>query len=339
MDSLIEGVLSYPCGDVAELADAKVSKTFGITSRVGSIPTIPINHMKKPEISFDTLPSSAISETRLKICLKCAFDLFTKQLKVAPRTAYLELRKHVPEQSDFSGASTARPHFFDEEGELTNCPHCNGAKRWFAEFRALRIDAHESFEKQRKKLWTALKKDPDRYTLWQPERTQMQIFSEWLERLKRTIDFENDDWLLEVAVEQVKRASPSTDWQTALEGGVRRIQLSRQTEDGWSYEKGWLYVAPHIYGDVLMVQHLLSRSHSHGGRTFEGRLTLHELIARLRRIGYFEAKSITTRDPYEAFEIAIAALVASGPQAVYYAVDRSDYLKQLKSTYEKKRAK
>jgi hypothetical protein len=28
-------------GDVAELADAKVSKTFGITSRVGSIPTIP----------------------------------------------------------------------------------------------------------------------------------------------------------------------------------------------------------------------------------------------------------------------------------------------------------
>jgi hypothetical protein len=26
---------------VAELADAKVSKTFGITSRVGSIPTIP----------------------------------------------------------------------------------------------------------------------------------------------------------------------------------------------------------------------------------------------------------------------------------------------------------
>jgi hypothetical protein len=29
-------------GDVAEQADAKVSKTFEITSRVGSIPTIPI---------------------------------------------------------------------------------------------------------------------------------------------------------------------------------------------------------------------------------------------------------------------------------------------------------
>ena len=295
--------------------------------------------MKKPEISFDSIPSSSISETRLKICLKCAFDFFTKQLKVAPRTAYSELKKHVPEQSDFTGASTARPHFIDEEGELTHCPYCNGPKRWFAEFLALRIDAHESFEKQRKKLWTALKKDPDRYTLWHPERTQMQIFSEWLERLKRHIDFDNDQWLLGVAIEQVKRAAPSNDWDEALAGGVRRVQLSRQAEDGWSYEKGWLYVSPHLYGDVLMVQHLLSRSHSHGGRTFEGRLTLQELIARLRRIGYFDTKGITTRDPYEAFELAIAALVASGPQAVYYAVDRSDYLAKLKSTYEKKRAK
>lgn len=295
--------------------------------------------MKKPEINFDSLPTSAISETRLKICLKCAFDILMKQLKVPPRTAYLELKKHVPEQSDFSGASTARPHFFDEEGELTHCPYCNGPKRWFAEFRALRIDAHESFEKQRKKLWTALKKDPDRYTLWHPERTQMQIFSEWLERLKRNIDFDNDQWLLEVAIEQVKRAAPSNNWEEALAGGVRRVQLSRQAEDGWGYEKGWLYVAPHLYGDVLMVQHLLSRSHSHGGRTFEGRLTLQELISRLRRIGYFDTKGITTRDPYEAFELAIAALVASGPQAVYYAVDRSDYLTKLKSTYEKKRAK
>ena len=295
--------------------------------------------MKKPEISFDVLPSSAVSETVLKICLKCAFDFFTKQLKAAPRTAYSELKKHVPEQTDFSGASTARPHFFDEEEGLTHCPYCNGPRRWFAEFRAFRIDAHETFEKQRKKLWTALKKDPDRYTLWHPERTQMQIFSEWLERLKRNIEFDDDRWLLDIAVEQVKRAVPSNAWEEALAGGVRRVQLSRQAENGWSYEKGWLYVAPHIYGDVLMVQHLLSRSHLHGGRTFEGRLTLQELIARLRRIGYFETKGITTRDPYEAFELAIAALVASGPQAVYYAVDRGDYLTKLKSTYEKKRAK
>lgn len=294
--------------------------------------------MKKPEPTFESLPESAISVTTLKICLKCAFDFFTKQLKLTPRTAYTELKKHVPEETDFSGASTARPHFFDREG-LDHCPYCNGAKRWFAAFHAVRVDAHPSFEKERKKLWAQLKKDSERFTLWGLERTQMQIFSEWLERLNRGLDFEDESWLLKVAVEHIRRAIPSKELSAAIGEGVRRVQLSRQTEDNWRYENGWIYLPPAQYGDVLMVQHLISRSHLHGGRTFEGRLTLQELIRRLRRIGYFQAAGINAGDPSEAFEMAVARIVASGPDAVYYAVDRRDYLQQLKSVYEKKRAK
>jgi hypothetical protein len=293
--------------------------------------------MKKSEISFDVIPASAVSETRLSICLKCAFDFFTKQLQLAPRTAYSELRKHVPEESDFTGTSTARPHFFDDEA--THCPYCKGAKRWFAMFTAYRIDAHPSFEKDRKKLWTALKKAAERYTVWQPERTQMQIFSEWLDRLKRATDFESDDWLLNVAVETIKRAAPSNNWDEILQNGVERVQLSRQVEGEWQHENRWLYVTPTLYGDVLMMQHLLSRSHLHGGRTFEGRLTLQEFMKRLRRIGYFEARQIKGDDAYEDFELAIQRIVDSGPGAVYYAVDRSNYLEKLKFIYEKKRDK
>jgi hypothetical protein len=294
--------------------------------------------MKKSAVSFDTIPRSAMSVSTLDICLKCAFDLFTKQLKLAPRTAYSELKKHVPEQTDFTGASTIRPHF-SESDETRHCPFCNAAKRWFAQFKAIRIDEHQSFVKERKKLWTSLKKESDRYTLWNLERTQMQIFSEWLERLNRLVNLDDDSWLLAVAIETIKRAAPSSQWDEVLAGGVRRVQLSRQLDGDWQYENGWLYVSPLFYGDVLMVQHLLSRSHLHGGRTFEGRLTLQELMRRLRRVGYFEARAIVTYDPYEAFEQAIAKIVDSGPSAVYYAVDRSEYLKQLKTIYEKKRAK
>lgn len=318
---------------------------------MGSIPTIPTtarsthyhqrlaySPMKKPAISFDAIPRSAVSHTTLKICLKCAFDVFTKQLKLTPRTAYSELKKHVPEEVDITGAATSRPHFFEEPG-IDHCPYCNGSKRWFAVFHVTRIDAHPSFEKERKKLWAALKKQPERYALWSPERTQMQIFSEWLERLNRSLNFENDHWLLEAAVSHVKRSAPSNDWDKVLATGVRRVQLSRQVEDTWHYEDGWLYVSPALYGDVIMVQHLISRSHQHGGTTFEGRLTFQELIRRLRRIGYFEAKGISADEPYEEFEQAVGRLVDSGPGAVYYAVDRKDYLDKLKSIYEKKRDK
>jgi len=167
----------------------------------------------------------------------------------------------------------------------------------------------------------------------------MQIFSEWLERLNRSLRFDDDQWLLEAAVSHIKRSAPSNDWETVLATGVRRVQLSRQVEDTWRYEDGWLYVSPALYGDVIMVQHLISRSHQHGGRTFEGRLTFQELIRRLRRIGYFAAKDIAASEPYEEFEQAIGKLVDSGPGAVYYAVDRKDYLDKLKSVYEKKREK
>lgn len=292
--------------------------------------------MKKSEPSFDSIPVSAVSETTLKICLKCAFDLFTKQLHLPLRTAYIELKKHVPEETDFSGTSTSRPHFF-EPAEGDHCPYCGGPKRWFADFRAIRIDEHTSFEKQRKRLWTALKKEADRYTLWTPELTQMQIFSEWLERLNRKTDFEGDGWLIGVALGFIKRAVPSTALDEAMQSGVRRVQLSRHLEGEWHYEDGKLYVPPRLYGDALLVQHLISRSHLHGGRTFEGRLTLQELMGRLRRIGYFEARGIETRDPYEMFGLAIADIVASGPAAVYYCVDRSHYLEKLKTVYEKKR--
>jgi len=294
--------------------------------------------MKRSAVSFDSIPAAATSVTNLNICLKCAFDFFTKQLKLTPRTAYSELKKHVPEEQDFTGSATSRPHFFAEAGS-DRCPYCQGTKRWFAQFRAIRIDAHPSIEKERKRLWTALKKEPDHFTIWSPERTQMQIFSEWLERVKKPLDLDGDDWLLAVAVEQMKRSHPNVNWAETLAAGLKRVQLSRQFDKDFTYENGWLYVAPPVYGDILLVQHLVSRSHLHGGRTFEGRLTLQELMGRLRRISYLETRGIEASEMYEAFEQAVSALVASGPTAVYYAVDRRDYLKQLKSIYEKKRDK
>jgi len=284
------------------------------------------------------VPRSLVFEVTLPLCLKCAFDFFTRQLKLAPRTAYSELKKHVPGESDFTGAATSRPHFF-EEPDVDRCPYCNASKRWFARFKAFRIDSHPCVEKERKKLWSALKKDPERFALWTHHRTPTEIFSEWLERLKRRSNLDSDEWLIPAAVEAVQHRHPSTDLDSAVQTGVKRVQISRQLDTEWNYSDGWLYVTPEAYGDILLIQYLISRSHLHGGRTLEGRLTLQELMTRLKRIGYFEAKEIQFTDLYQTLEESVDKLVASGPTAVYYAVDRADYMKQLRAVYDKKREK
>ena len=293
---------------------------------------------KKAEVSFEMIPRSLLFEVTLTLCLKCAFDFFTKQLKLAPRTAYSELKKHVPGESDFTGAATSRPHFF-EGSDVDHCPYCNASKRWFARFKAIRIDSHPSIEKERKKLWSALKKDPERFALWTHQKTPTEIFSEWLERLKRRSNLDSDEWLIPAAVEAVQRSHPSVDLDSVVQTGVKRVQISRQLDVDWNYSDGWLYLAPETYGDILLIQYLISRSHLHGGRTVEGRLTLQELMSRLKRIGYFEAKGIQFSDLYQTLEESVDKLVASGPTAVYYAVDRSDYIKQLRTVYDKKREK
>src|SRR5689334_5437810 len=108
--------------------------------------------MPKPAINLSKIPKSSVTETNLKICLKCAFDFFMDELNLSPGQAYSELLNHTPEITDFSGAATARPHFFEVEN-LPACPFCNASKSWSAGFQALRIYAHSSFAEQGKKIW------------------------------------------------------------------------------------------------------------------------------------------------------------------------------------------
>jgi hypothetical protein len=93
-------------------------------------------------------------------------------------------------------------------------------------------------------------------------------------------------------------------------------------------------LAPALYSEVLIVQYLVSRSHVHGGRTLEGRLTLQDLIRKLRYGGYFETKGIEDGDQFEILEQLIEKLSGgSGKVTFYHIVDRRDFLEKVKSVY------
>jgi hypothetical protein len=116
--------------------------------------------------------------------------------------------------------------------------------------------------------------------------------------------------------------------------GVRTVRRSQRLSEGWEREGARLFLAPEVYSEALMVQYLVSRSHAHGGRTLEGRLTLQELIRRLRYGGYLHAKEITSGDQFEILEQLIEKLSGgSGKVRFYHIVDRRDFLEKVKSVY------
>ena len=82
-----------------------------------------------------------------------------------------------------------------------------------------------------------------------------------------------------------------------------------------------------------MVQYLVSRSHEHGGRTLAGRLTLMELIRRMRRGGYLESHNISDTDQFEIFEKLVDEVAGSGNVKLYFVVDRREFLDKIKSVY------
>ena len=82
------------------------------------------------------------------------------------------------------------------------------------------------------------------------------------------------------------------------------------------------------------MQYLVSRSHAHGGLTMEGRLTLHELVRRLRHAGYLAAHGAAEGDQFEALEKLIEDLTGGdAPVKLYYVVDRRDFLDKVKTVY------
>src|SRR5207248_3099223 len=92
---------------------------------------------------------------------------------------------------------------------------------------------------------------------------------------------------------------------------IRTVRRSARLPEGWERDGERLFLAPKIYGEALLIQYLVSRSQAHGGLTLEGRLTLMDLIRRLRYSGYLDQLGITEHEPGEVFEKLIDHLAST----------------------------
>ena len=288
----------------------------------------------KDVLDFADFPAGAVTRQDVTLCLACIFRLFTKQLGLAPRTAYNEIRRYAPTVGELMSRSPQRP-FFKPSGEKSpHCPYCEAPKRWHARVSVHRVEGGKATDAPRRALFRKLPARDEQFQTHEEKKTARQVFFEWLERLGQELDFEDDAaWMPEAARAYLQRREPKADWAAAFEG-LRQVRRSQRLETGWEREGARLFLAPALYNDVLLVQYLVSRSHRHGGRTFEGRLTLPELVRRMRYGGHLEAQGITDRDQFDVLEQLVERLTGGDePAKLHFVIDRRELLDKVKDVY------
>src|SRR5256714_1245060 len=280
---------------------------------------------KKRALDLSEFPPGTVVEYTRLLCLACIFDLFTKQMGLAPRTAYSEIKRHAPTVAELTAPTPVRP-YFDSAEKHPRCPHCDAAKRWHARFDTYRIEGVKAADAPRRALVKSLPKAEDQFLLIEVRSNRRAVFFEWLEALGRTLDFGDETWLIQATRAYLERSEPKTDW-AALFDGVRAVRRSQRLAEGWERDGARLFLAPPLYHDALLVQYLVSRAHAHGGLTMEGRLTLHEFVRRLHHSGHLAAHGIIEGDQFEALEKLIEDLTGGdAPVKLYHIVDRRDFL-------------
>jgi hypothetical protein len=289
---------------------------------------------KKPELDLSAFPPASVTEYSTLVCLACTFNIFTAQLGLAPRTAYSEIKKYSPTITELTAAK-ATPPFFDSEEKNPHCPYCNAAKRWHARLETLRIEGGKATDAARRKLIKVLPQRDNQFQVIEARTDKRAVFFDWLDNLGHNLDIEADAWLIETTRAALGRLDQKTDWDE-LFNGVRTIRRSQRLEEGYEKDGSRLFLSPLVYSEVLIVQYLVSRSHVHGGRTLEGRLTLQDLIRRLRYGGYLDSKGISPGDQFEILDQLIETVAGgAGNIKVYYIVDRRDFLEKVKAVYSR----
>jgi hypothetical protein len=264
---------------------------------------------KKRELDLKDFPPGTVTEYTTLVCLACIFDIFTKQLGLAPRTAFSEIKRHTPTIEELTSRGAMRP-YFDSAEKNPHCPYCGSAKRWLTRFDTFCIEGGKTTDASRRALIKRLPKADDQFVVVEKKSDSRAVLFEWLDTLGLNLDLNDERWLLGATRNYLERRERKTNWEEVFEE-VRAVRRSNRLTEGWERDGARLFLAPNIYGEAILIQYLVSRSHTHGGLTLEGRLTLMDLIRRLRYIGYLDRIGISEREPGEVFEKLIDHLAAT----------------------------
>jgi hypothetical protein len=270
-------------------------------------------------------PESIFRERRW-LCLACTLDVFTRHLGVAAAKAWTEVKQHQPGVDELASRAPERP-YFEAADDHTACPYCGAAAKWQAPLDIARIEGGKATDAARRAL---VKRLPGggQFHVVEEKATRRDALYDWLAKTEATLDLHSPGWLLEAARHWLGRRLPKEDW-AAIFARVRIVRRSRRLEDGYEVDEERLFLAAHLFDEILLVQYLLSRSHMGGGLTFEGRFTLRDLYFRLRGGGYLRTMGVTADNADDALENLMELLGGEERIKFHYIVDRRAFLDRV----------
>ena len=116
------------------------------------------------ELDFSSFPPGTVTDYTTLVCLACIFDIFTKQIGLAPRSAYSEIKRYSPTIEELTSRTAVRP-FFDSDEKHPRCPYCNAAKHWHARLDTHCIEGGKTTDAPRRKLLKSLEKKKDQFAV------------------------------------------------------------------------------------------------------------------------------------------------------------------------------
>jgi hypothetical protein len=288
---------------------------------------------KKPApLDLSTFPPESVRSYEKTICLACVLDVFTRHLKLALRTAWLEIRRYEPPVNELQAEAFERPYF----AEGTECPYCGAGSKWHARLRIARVESGKATDAARRALVKSLPSADGQFVVLEEKATRQHAFFEWLDQISAGFDLDNPVWLRNASLHYLSRIEPKVDWHEQFQG-VHMIRRSRRLSEGWETDAGRMFLAPMLFDEVLLVQYLVSRSQKAGGLTLEGRYTLPELFVRLRNSGYLRHAGVEGLSPSDTLEALLERLSGGeGALKLYYIVDRREYLEKGRALKESK---
>jgi hypothetical protein len=301
-------------------------------------------HTGKPQfgpLDLSKFPAESITRMERAICLACVWKVLTYHLKLAPKTALVEIRRYTPSLDELTATTVARPYIPDPSYKHP-CPYCGAASKWIARLPIYRIESGKATDTLRRELVKSLSKKDESFVVLEQKATQQLAFFEWLESISKQADLSDPASIRDVSRHYLSRREPKADWQAEF-GRTHSIRRSRRLEEGWEVDSGRLFLAPMLFDELLLVQYLVSRSHRAGGLTLEGRYTLPELFHRLRHSGFLGVVGVQAGNPADALEQLVEYL-SGGATALrfYYIIDRRQLLagaRELKIGKAKKAAR